>query len=59
MCLRRSPRGRVLTDDEAMGYTRDKMAAYKRPRRVVFVKSLPTTSSGKIMRRMLAGSAEV
>jgi long-chain acyl-CoA synthetase len=51
--------GAVLTDDEVMDYTRDKLAAYKRPRRIVFVKSLPATSTGKIMRRMLAESAEV
>jgi long-chain acyl-CoA synthetase len=50
--------GAVLTHDEVMDYTRDKLAAYKRPRRIVFVKSLPTTPTGKIMRRMLAGSIE-
>jgi long-chain acyl-CoA synthetase len=48
--------GAVLTEDEVMDYTRDKLAAYKRPRRIVFVKSLPATSTGRIMRRMLAGA---
>jgi long-chain acyl-CoA synthetase len=51
--------GADLTDDEVMDYTRDKLAAYKRPRRIVYVKSLPATSTGKIMRRMLAASTEV
>jgi long-chain acyl-CoA synthetase len=29
------------------------LAAYKRPREVVFVDAFPTTSSGKLMRRKL------
>ena len=38
---------------ELIDYTRDQLAAYKRPRQVVFVSSLPATSTGKIMRRKL------
>jgi long-chain acyl-CoA synthetase len=38
---------------ELIDYTRDQLAAYKRPRQVVFVASLPATSTGKIMRRKL------
>ena len=34
-------------------YCREHLAAYKRPREVVFVDALPTTSSGKLMRRKL------
>ncbi len=34
-------------------YCRVHLAAYKRPREVVFVDALPTTSSGKLMRRKL------
>ena len=34
-------------------YCRQHLAAYKRPREVVFVDALPTTSSGKLMRRKL------
>ncbi|WP_051194430.1 class I adenylate-forming enzyme family protein [Nocardia jiangxiensis] len=42
------------TASEVIEYCRDQLAAYKRPREVVFVDSLPTTSSGKLMRRLLA-----
>ena len=49
--------GAEVTEHELIEYTRDKLAAYKRPRRVIFVPSLPATSSGKIMRRKLADSA--
>lgn len=36
-----------------LDYCREHLAAYKRPRDVVFVEALPTTSSGKLMRRKL------
>ncbi|MDF3145140.1 MULTISPECIES: AMP-binding protein [unclassified Streptomyces] len=45
--------GMKLSEEEILDFTRDRLAAYKRPCRVVFVSSLPTTSSGKIMRRKL------
>lgn len=45
--------GRVLAEDSIIDYCRDKLAAYKRPRAVVFTDALPTTSSGKVMRRKL------
>jgi acyl-coenzyme A synthetase/AMP-(fatty) acid ligase len=34
------------------------LAAYKRPRKVVFVSGLPTTSIGKIMRRKLGEATQ-
>ncbi len=34
-------------------YTRGHLAAYKRPRRIVVTDSLPTTATGKILRRVL------
>lgn len=41
-------------DSEALlGYCRERLAAYKVPRAVHYVESLPTTSSGKLMRRKL------
>lgn len=46
--------GTALTPTEVSEYCRQHLAAYKRPREVVFVDSLPTTSSGKLMRRKLA-----
>jgi len=38
-------------------FCRDRLAAYKVPRRIDFVAELPRTSSGKVLRRMLAGGA--
>ena len=45
--------GAVLTEDAIIDFCRDKLAAYKRPRTVVFTDALPVTSSGKVMRRKL------
>jgi long-chain acyl-CoA synthetase len=39
--------------DGILDYCRQHLAAYKMPREVQFVPALPTTSSGKIMRRQL------
>jgi long-chain acyl-CoA synthetase len=39
--------------DELLAYRHERLAAYKIPRAVHFVAELPTTSSSKIMRRML------
>jgi long-chain acyl-CoA synthetase len=49
--------GAEVTGAELIDYTRDRLAAYKRPRQVVFLSSLPATSTGKIMRRKLADAA--
>jgi long-chain acyl-CoA synthetase len=46
--------GARLTENTIIEHCRSSLAAYKRPRAVVFVSSLPTTSSGKVMRRKLA-----
>jgi long-chain acyl-CoA synthetase len=43
-----------VTGAELIDYTRGRLAAYKRLREVVFLSSLPATSTGKIMRRKLA-----
>jgi long-chain acyl-CoA synthetase len=45
--------GASVDAEEIVGYCRRHMAAYKVPREVQFVPALPTTSSGKIMRREL------
>ena len=45
--------GAVLTKENVIDFCRDKLAAYKRPRAVVFTDALPMTSSGKVMRRKL------
>jgi long-chain acyl-CoA synthetase len=46
--------GVEVTEADLIDFTRDRLAAYKRPRQVVFLSSLPATSTGKIMRRKLA-----
>lgn len=45
--------GSTPTAEDVLDFCRDQLAAYKRPRDVVFVDQLPTTSSGKLMRRKL------
>ncbi len=45
--------GRSATERELIDYCRTRLAAYKVPRAVHFVDALPTTSSGKLMRRKL------
>jgi 2-furoate---CoA ligase len=49
------PGGRGLTADELDRHCREggALAAFKRPRRVVFVREIPKTASGKILRRLL------
>jgi long-chain acyl-CoA synthetase len=46
--------GREPTAESIINHCRDHLAAYKRPRDVVFVDDLPRTSSGKLMRRKLS-----
>lgn len=45
--------GREVTSAVLIAHCREHLAAYKVPRAVQFVASVPMTSSGKIMRRML------
>jgi long-chain acyl-CoA synthetase len=45
--------GASVDPDELIAYCRTRLAAYKVPKAVHFVESLPTTSSGKLMRRQL------
>lgn len=45
-------KGKVETQ-EMVEWARDNMAVYKYPREVEFLEALPTTSSGKILRRLL------
>jgi long-chain acyl-CoA synthetase len=46
--------GAQATEAELIAFCSDRLAAYKRPRSVVFVAALPQTSTGKIMRRELS-----
>jgi long-chain acyl-CoA synthetase len=46
--------GAEASESELIDFCRDRLAAYKLPRSVVFVAALPQTSTGKIMRRELS-----
>jgi long-chain acyl-CoA synthetase len=48
--------GATATEADIIAFTEDRLAAYKRPRRVRFLSDLPKTSSGKVMRRELIKS---
>ena len=50
--LREAARGRT-TPEEIMAWARESMAAYKVPKVVEFVESLPKSGSGKVMWRLL------
>ncbi|MCC3312909.1 class I adenylate-forming enzyme family protein [Nocardia africana] len=50
--------GAHLRDSDILDHCRSGLAAYKRPRAVEFVDQLPTTASGKIMRRKLGELTE-
>ena len=45
--------GETATEDEIIDFCRDKLSGFKRPRSVVFVKELPYTSTGKVIRKAL------
>jgi long-chain acyl-CoA synthetase len=45
--------GETGDEDEIIAFCREKLAAYKCPRKVQFVSDVPKTSTGKIMRREL------
>ena len=46
--------GAEITEDELVAWGKEQMAAYKYPRIVAFVDSLPMTSTGKILKRELS-----
>jgi long-chain acyl-CoA synthetase len=43
--------GETLSEDEIIRYCRDRLAAYKVPRKVEFMEGLPKSAIGKILRR--------
>ncbi|MEQ8743701.1 AMP-binding protein [Parasphingorhabdus sp.] len=51
--------GMTLTEHEIAAHCRERLAAYKQPRRYVFVDDLPRTSTGKILRRALPATLEI
>jgi long-chain acyl-CoA synthetase len=46
--------GATVTEDELVAWGKEQMAAYKYPRKVEFVPSLPMTATGKILKRELS-----
>ncbi len=46
-------KGETATEEEIIDSTRDKLASFKRPRRVLFVDELPRTAIGKLQRKKL------
>ena len=46
--------GASVTEDELVAWGKEQMAAYKYPRVVEFVPSLPMTATGKILKRELS-----
>jgi long-chain acyl-CoA synthetase len=49
--------GATWNSEDALAYCRERMAAYKVPRSVVFVEELPKSSTGKILKRVLRDQA--
>lgn len=43
----------IVLDKELLRYMKERLAAYKLPRTIEFVPSLPKNSTGKIMKRIL------
>lgn len=50
--LKPSYKGKI-SENEMIEWAKGKMAAYKYPRAIEFIDSLPATSSGKVLRRLL------
>lgn len=49
--------GAALTEQDVVAFSRDHLAHYKCPTKVVFVRSLPRTPAGKVMKRAMCGDA--
>ncbi|MFB9836632.1 benzoate-CoA ligase family protein [Actinoallomurus acaciae] len=45
--------GATVTEEEIIAFCREELAAFKRPRAVLFLDSLPTTATGKVQRYIL------
>ncbi len=49
--------GQTVQQDEIIAYCRERLAKYKVPRKVEFIKALPKTPVGKVLRRVLREEA--
>jgi len=45
--------GAAVTEEEVIGFCKDRLAGYKLPKRIIFVESLPRTSLGKVRKYLL------
>jgi acyl-CoA synthetase (AMP-forming)/AMP-acid ligase II len=45
--------GVILSESELIDFCRDKLAGFKRPKRVILMPELPKNASGKILKREL------
>ena len=50
--------GAALSEDELIGWCKERMASYKYPRLAEFVDALPTNATGKILKRELREAAD-
>ncbi len=50
--------GCAVTADEILAAAAERLAGYKRPKQLFFVRSLPRSANGKLLRRALPGLAE-
>ncbi|SEG97100.1 fatty-acyl-CoA synthase [Nonomuraea solani] len=48
--------GAAVTGEELVAFLRERLAAFKTPKRVVFVDALPKNASGKVLKRELRDS---
>ena len=44
----------ALTEDEVIGYCKERLAAFKYPRHIIFLDTLPKSSTGKILKSALS-----
>ena len=49
--------GAAATEEEIIAYCRERLAVYKAPARVEFVRELPKSATGKILKRVLRDQA--
>jgi long-chain acyl-CoA synthetase len=52
-CVVRDPAGGEATEQDIIDWSKDHLAAYKYPRRVIFVDAMPLGPSGKVLKREL------
>jgi long-chain acyl-CoA synthetase len=52
-CVVRDPAGGEATEQDVIDWSKEQLAAYKYPRRVIFVDALPLGPSGKVLKREL------